>query len=83
LTAVGAVARKICNIIFVILRGNRPYEATPAKNKNISQNPIDFLCWSFKVLYNKTTPERWLRLSIKGGLWNNFSIGVDLKYIVL
>jgi transposase len=26
LTAVGAVARKICNIIFVILRENRPYE---------------------------------------------------------
>lgn len=26
LTAVGAVARKLCNIIFVILRDNRPYE---------------------------------------------------------
>lgn len=29
LTAVGAVARKLCNIIFVILRENRPYEPTP------------------------------------------------------
>ena len=31
LTAVGAVARKMCNIIFVILRENRPYELTPPK----------------------------------------------------
>lgn len=31
LTAVGAVARKMCNIIFTILRENRPYEATPPK----------------------------------------------------
>ena len=31
LTAVGAVARKLCNIIFAILRENRPYEATPPK----------------------------------------------------
>jgi len=31
LTAVGAVARKLCNIIFVILRENRPYEAIPPK----------------------------------------------------
>lgn len=29
LTAVGAVARKLCNIIFVILRDNRPYEPLP------------------------------------------------------
>lgn len=29
LTAVGAVARKLCNIIFVILRDNRPYEPSP------------------------------------------------------
>ena len=29
LTAVGAVARKLCNIIFVILRENRPYEPSP------------------------------------------------------
>ncbi|OQB11234.1 MAG: Transposase IS116/IS110/IS902 family protein [Firmicutes bacterium ADurb.Bin193] len=29
LTAVGAVARKLCNIIFVILRENRSYEAVP------------------------------------------------------
>ena len=31
LTAVGAVARKLCNIIFVILRDNRPYEVMPPK----------------------------------------------------
>ena len=31
LTAVGAVSRKLCNILFVILRENRPYEATPPK----------------------------------------------------
>jgi transposase len=31
LTAVGAVARKMCNIIFTILRENRAYEATPPK----------------------------------------------------
>lgn len=31
LTAVGAVARKMCNIIFTILRENRPYEAVPPK----------------------------------------------------
>lgn len=29
LTAVGAVARKLCNIIFVILRDNRPYKQSP------------------------------------------------------
>ncbi|MEA5060018.1 MAG: IS110 family transposase [Candidatus Pelethousia sp.] len=31
LTAVGAVSRKMCNIIFTILRENRPYESTPPK----------------------------------------------------
>lgn len=31
LTTVGAVARKMCNIIFTILRENRPYELTPPK----------------------------------------------------
>ncbi len=31
LTAVGAVAHKMCNIIFTILRENRPYQATPPK----------------------------------------------------
>lgn len=31
LTAVSAVARKMCNIIFVILKENRPYQATPPK----------------------------------------------------
>lgn len=31
LTAVGAVSRKMCNIIFTILRENRPYETTPPK----------------------------------------------------
>ena len=37
LTAVGGVARKLCNIIFVILKENRPYQPTPPKNtKNIS-----------------------------------------------
>lgn len=30
-TAVSAVARKMCNIIFAILKENRPYEATPPK----------------------------------------------------
>ena len=33
LTAVGAVSRKLCNIIFTILRENRPYEATPPKKE--------------------------------------------------
>jgi transposase len=32
LTAVGAVSRKLCNILYVILRENRPYEATPPKH---------------------------------------------------
>lgn len=32
LTAIGAVARKLCNIIFVILRDNRPYERYPPKH---------------------------------------------------
>ena len=31
LAAVGAVARKLCNIIFVILKDNRPYQPTPPK----------------------------------------------------
>ena len=31
LTAVGAVSRKLCNIIFAILSENRPYEAVPPK----------------------------------------------------
>ena len=31
LTAVGAVARKMCNILFVILRENRPYKPMPPK----------------------------------------------------
>lgn len=35
LTAVGAVARKMCNIIFTILRENRPYEAMPPKRKEM------------------------------------------------
>jgi len=34
LTAVGAVARKMCNIIFVILKENRPYEPLPPKKQN-------------------------------------------------
>jgi hypothetical protein len=33
LTAVGAVARKLCNIIFAILTKNRPYEPLPPKAK--------------------------------------------------
>jgi transposase len=36
LTAIGAVARKLCNIIFVILRENRPYLPTPPKSPRIS-----------------------------------------------
>lgn len=37
LTAVSGVARKLCNIIFVILKENRPYQPTPPKNtKNIT-----------------------------------------------
>jgi transposase len=31
LTAVGAVSRKLCNIIFVVLRDNRPYDTEPPK----------------------------------------------------
>jgi len=33
LTAVGAVSRKLCNIIFAILTENRPYEPEPPKTK--------------------------------------------------
>lgn len=33
LTAVGAVARKLCNIIFTILHENRPYEPLPPKSR--------------------------------------------------
>ena len=33
-TAIGAVARKMCNIIFTILRENRPYEAMPPKKSS-------------------------------------------------
>ena len=33
-TAVGAVARKMCNIIFAILKENRPYEPQPPKKQN-------------------------------------------------
>jgi transposase len=36
LTAVSAVARKMCNIIFVILKENRPYQATPPKKTPLS-----------------------------------------------
>lgn len=32
LTAIGAVSRKFCNILFVILRENRPYLPTPPKS---------------------------------------------------
>lgn len=32
LTAVGAVARKMCNIIFAVLRDNKPYQVMPPKN---------------------------------------------------
>ena len=35
LTAVGAVARKLCNIIFVILRDNRPYEVFPPSKQQL------------------------------------------------
>ncbi|MCL1965161.1 MAG: transposase [Firmicutes bacterium] len=31
LITVGAVSRKLCNIIFTILKENRPYEVTPPK----------------------------------------------------
>ena len=33
LTAIGAVSRKLCNIIFAILSENRPYEAVPPKGR--------------------------------------------------
>ena len=37
LTAIGGVARKLCNIIFVILKENRPYLPFPPKNpQNLS-----------------------------------------------
>jgi transposase len=35
LTAVSAVARKMCNIIFAILKENRPYQATPPKKSPV------------------------------------------------
>jgi transposase len=38
LTAVGAVARKLCNIIFVILKENRPYQMFPPHQKFLSKN---------------------------------------------
>ena len=36
MTAIGGVARKLCNIIFTILRENRPYEAVPPKKQTIT-----------------------------------------------
>lgn len=36
LTAVGAVARKLCNIIFAVLRDNKPYSPALPKNLNTS-----------------------------------------------
>jgi transposase len=36
LTAVSAAARKMCNVIFAILKENRPYQATPPKRTLIS-----------------------------------------------
>jgi len=41
LTAVGAVARKMCNIIFTILRENRPYEAIPPKRNNFREMVVE------------------------------------------
>jgi len=38
LTAIGAVSRKMCNIIFTILKENRPYQATPPK-KQLEESP--------------------------------------------
>lgn len=35
LTAIGAVARKLCNIIFVILKENRPYQPEPPKKNQV------------------------------------------------
>lgn len=35
LTAIGAVARKLCNIIFVILRENRAYQVNPPINQKL------------------------------------------------
>ena len=35
LTAIGAVSRKLCNILFVILRENRPYQPLPPKAVSI------------------------------------------------
>ncbi len=35
LTAVGAVARKLCNVIFVILRENRAYQVNPPINQKL------------------------------------------------
>nr|MDE5754051.1 transposase [Oscillospiraceae bacterium] len=37
MTAIGAVARKLCNIIFVILKENRSYQSEPPK-KNLIVN---------------------------------------------
>jgi len=39
LTAVSAVARKMCNIIFAILKENRPYQTTPPKKTPASALP--------------------------------------------
>lgn len=40
LTAIGAVSRKLCNIIFAILSENRPYKAVPPKS--IQHNSSSF-----------------------------------------
>lgn len=37
LTAVSAVARKMCNIIFTILKENRPYESIPPKKATVCE----------------------------------------------
>lgn len=36
LTAIGAVCRKLCNIIFAILSENRPYQTLPPNDKKLS-----------------------------------------------
>lgn len=40
LTAIGAVSRKLCNIIFSILSENRPYQTLPPNDKNLSLSSI-------------------------------------------
>ena len=38
LTAIGAVSRKLCNVIYTILKEDRPWQPVPPRNQKVSNN---------------------------------------------